>query len=491
EGRGGRRGPRRAGSRAAAAGRGARRDRRRAARPARRARLSAARRGLHVGHGAVADHDALGARGHLRGGRPRPARRGDDAPPRPALPDLLGRRGRALRLRRRPRWPARRGREVLHPRRRAPRRLPRGAQADLRAGDRRRGPQAVPLLRRLRAARAEHGPAGRDPPAAPLRLEPLRARARARGVLLPLAVHRRRPLPRAGDLRRARLPADHRRRLVHRRRRVLARRGARAAARRPLRDGGRGDRALGRPRPRGPAGRRGADRGRRRGLQRRRAARARAARPARPAAQARPHHVGVPALPGDGPAVSQAPAPHAHGGVGVQGLHPRRDPGHGAAADVLDLRARAVAHRAGDGRERRRLDLRAPPRPQPARRRRLGARRRRPAGRGGRRLRGHLRPHRPRRLGRRRAPDDPARLRDGARRDVRQRLRRRADPPPVGVLPPAQPRPLDRGDVLRGRWDAPGRRHPGRAAERRGHGEPDHRRPSRSGGRASAGGRAV
>ena len=51
-----------------------------------------------------------------------------------------------------------------------------------------------------------------------LRRAPLRAPARARGVLLPLAVHRRRPVPRARDLRRARLPAGARRRLVRRRR---------------------------------------------------------------------------------------------------------------------------------------------------------------------------------------------------------------------------------------------------------------------------------
>ena len=60
---------------------------------------------------------------------------------------------------------------------------------------------------RLRAAGARHGPAGRPAPAALLRRALVRAPARARGVLVPLAVHRRRPVPGARDLRRARLPA--------------------------------------------------------------------------------------------------------------------------------------------------------------------------------------------------------------------------------------------------------------------------------------------
>ena len=49
-------------------------DGRRAARRARRPRLPAARRGLHLGHGPVADDDAVGARGDVRGGRARPPR---------------------------------------------------------------------------------------------------------------------------------------------------------------------------------------------------------------------------------------------------------------------------------------------------------------------------------------------------------------------------------------------------------------------------------
>ena len=63
----------------------------------------------------------------------------------------------------------------------------------------------------------------------------LRAPAHPRGVLVSLAVHRRRPVPRAGDLRGARLPAVPRPRLVRRRRRVRARRGDGAPARRALR----------------------------------------------------------------------------------------------------------------------------------------------------------------------------------------------------------------------------------------------------------------
>ena len=85
-----------------------------------RARLAAARRRLHVGHRPVADHDAVGARGDVRGRRPRPARRAHAAPARPALPDPLGGRGAAPRLRGRPRAAARGGRAVL--RRATPRR---------------------------------------------------------------------------------------------------------------------------------------------------------------------------------------------------------------------------------------------------------------------------------------------------------------------------------------------------------------------------------
>ena len=120
-----------------------------------RARLPAARRRLHVGHGPVAADDAVGARGDVRGRRARPARRADAAPARPALPDPLGGRGRALRLRRRPGAAARRDGEVLA------RATPRGSSRSsprcapiYERGDPRRRAARVPVAARLRAARA-------------------------------------------------------------------------------------------------------------------------------------------------------------------------------------------------------------------------------------------------------------------------------------------------------------------------------------------------
>ena len=149
------------------------------------------------------------------------------APARPALPDPLGRRGAAPRLRGRPR---------------------RAARARWRSSPPRDAAQVEPFLAALRAdlrATASSAPGGGLParartslalvprmvrlgalrPLYALRRAPLRAPAGARGVLLPLAVHRRRPVPRAGDLRRARLPPGARRRLVRRRRDVQRRRG--------------------------------------------------------------------------------------------------------------------------------------------------------------------------------------------------------------------------------------------------------------------------
>ena len=68
-----------------------------------------------------------------------------------------------------------------------------------------------------------------------------------------------------------------------------------------------------------------------------------------------------------------------------------------------------------------------------------------------------------------RAPHDAAGLRARARRRVGQRVRRRADAPPVSVLPRSQPRPPARRALLRGRRDASRRGRPRRAAGRRGH----------------------
>ena len=122
-------------------------------------------------------------------------------------------------------------------------------------------------------------------------------------------------------------------------------------------------------------------------------------------------------------------------GHALSRLHPRRHPRHGAAGHLLDLRARARAHRTGDGAAGRRLDRRAAARPEPARRHRLGARGRRAARRARRRLGAHVRAGRTRRLDRGGAPDGAAGLRLGAGRGRRQRVRDRAHAPPVGLLP--------------------------------------------------------
>ena len=215
----------------------------RAARRARRARLAAARGRLHVGHRAVADHDAVGPRGGVRRRRPGPAlggplrrldplyrirwageRRGTSTSTR--TPSGCGSRSRASRPRGR----------------RARRRLPRRAEADLRGGHPRRGTAGVRRSALVRGAAAADGAARRRRAAAPVRRTLVPPPAGARGVLVSLAVHRRRPVPRAGDLRRAGVPAGARRRLVLRRRRVLPRAGDGAAAGRALRDARGGDR---------------------------------------------------------------------------------------------------------------------------------------------------------------------------------------------------------------------------------------------------------
>jgi phytoene desaturase len=123
-----------------------------------------------------------------------------------------------------------------------------------------------------------------------------------------------------------------------------------------------------------------------------------------------------------------------------------------------------VAHGAGDGRDGGDSIYALLPGAEPARRRRrLGARGRRPARRRGRGLRDDLRAdgldasvvveHRM----------TPSDFETSSAR-VRQRLRRRADPAPVGLLPPAQPRPADRGMYYVGGGTHPGRGDPRRAA---------------------------
>ena len=319
---------------------------------------------------------------------------------------------------------------------------------------------------------------GRAAPAALLRRALVRAPARARGVLVPLAVHRRRPVPRARDLRRARLPAGARRRLVRRgRRRTRWSRRWRAPLDVRCGERGRGDRARRRARDRRAARGRRADRGRRRGLQRRRAAHARAARPAprRGAGCARRC-----------PASCSTSAPT---GRSTALLHHTLLVGDGYREFI-----RAVTR----GRElprtfstyvhapartepamaprRRRLARRAAAGAQPARGDRLGPRRRPAARRAARRHGDELRAARDPRRGRRRAPDDAARLRARPRRGVGQRVRGRADAAPVGLLPPARTATGgSRGLYFVGGGTHPGRRRARRAARRRGHGGPGRR----------------
>ncbi|CAA9515316.1 MAG: hypothetical protein AVDCRST_MAG85-2575, partial [uncultured Solirubrobacteraceae bacterium] len=461
--------PRWARRRSAPPGRRPRRDRRRAALQTRRPGLPAPRPGLHLGHRAVADHDALGARGGLRRGRHGLPPRGAARAARSVLPDLLGRRGASPGLRRRPRPDEGAAREVLAARRRALRRLHGRDEADLRAGHPRRRPARVLLVPRARALHADDGQARRRAAAVPLGRQALRAPADPRGVLVPLAVHRRRPVSRPGDLRRAGLPPVRRGRLVRPRRRLLDRRGDGALTRRALRREGRAGRALRRARDRRRARVRRGPAGRRRRLERRRAQDARAARPAGAVAPAASDDVVLPALPRDRQAVSEAAAPHAHGRRRLQALHPRRDARGAPPLDVLDLPARAVADRAGDGGRRRRLDLHAAAGAQPALGDRLGRGGIAAARRADRGLRDDVRPHRPVGLGHRRAPHDARRLRARARRRVGERVRGRADAAPVGCVPAAQPRPHARGDVLRRRRHASGRGAARRAARRRGH----------------------
>ena len=179
--------------------------------------------------------------------------------------------------------------------------------------------------------------------------------------------------------------------------------------------------------------------------------RRRPARAARAAAPAQADHVLLPALPRDRPARPEAAAPHAARRRRLQGLHRRRHPTRDAAADVLDLRPRAVALGAVDGGRRRRLDLRPAARPQPSRGHRLVAGGRRPARSPRRRPRDDLRPHRPGCLDPGGAPHDAGGLPRRARGGGRQRLRGGADAAPVRLLPPAEPRPPRDGHVPRRR----------------------------------------
>ena len=243
--------------------------------------------------------------------------------------------------------------------------------------------------------------------------------ARARGVLVPLAVHRRRPVPRAGDLRRARLPAGARRRLVRRRRRVRARRGDGAAARRALR-----------------RARRSAIEHRGRPRDRRRGSRAASASPAdvvvsnadvlrthellgrrAPRRRLRPTMSVLPALPRHATGAStRCCTTRCSSGRGYRDFIRDVTRGRGLPRDVLDLRARAGAHGAGDGARpaatRSRVLL---PVPNLRARDRLGPRRRTGcATRSSRDLETTFGLDGLRRVDRGRAPDDAAGLRDAS-----------------------------------------------------------------------------
>ena len=125
-------------------------------------------------------------------------------------------------------------REVLGPRRRRVRRLHGRDEADLRGGDPRRRAAPVRARERPREVHAVDAAPRRGAAAVARGLRALRTSARARGVLVSLAVHRRRPLSRTSHLWSARLPAVPRRGLVRPRRGLRDRRGHGEGARRPL-----------------------------------------------------------------------------------------------------------------------------------------------------------------------------------------------------------------------------------------------------------------
>ena len=270
--------------RAAPAGRGPRRRRARAARAARRPRLPAARRRLHLGHRAVADHDAVGARGDVRRRRPRPAPRGRRCAGSTRSTGSAG-RARTRTSTSSPTASAMRSEIARFSARDAARvrRLHGRAEADLRAGHPRRRAGArscgsrdlarfAPPMVRLGAALPLYRVVARH-------FEHPRVREAFSFHSLFIGGD---PFRVPGDLRRARLPAVPRRRLV---RPTAASTRSSRRWRAPLDvrcgDAGRAHRDARRPRDRRRARGRRAHRRRRRRLQRRRAAHPRAARPPR------------------------------------------------------------------------------------------------------------------------------------------------------------------------------------------------------------------
>ena len=194
--------------------------------------------------GPVARDDAVGARGDVRRRRPGSARSRAARAPGPVLPDPLG----AARASTWTSSPTATG---------CARELAKFSARDAAAFDGfmaamkpiyeqgilGAGRRPFERARDLARVHAVDAAPRRGAAAVARGLPALRASARARGVLVSLAVHRRRPVSRTSHLWSARLPAVPRRGLVRPRRRLRDRRGDGARARRALRRARRAHRA--------------------------------------------------------------------------------------------------------------------------------------------------------------------------------------------------------------------------------------------------------
>ena len=414
---------------------------------------------LHLGHRPVADHDAVGARGDVRGRRARSARRGRRCAGSTRSTGSAGRATSAAfdfcdspeRLREEvARFSARDARRVddfLAALR------PIYEQGILGAGRRAFGDlrsfaALVPALARLGAIVPLHRFVARH-------FEHPRVREAFSFHSLFIGGD---PFRVPGDLRGARLPPGARRRLVRRRRRLLASsRRWRAHARRALRRARDGDRVeRGRRVTRRAARRRRARRRRRRGLERRRAAprtscsaAARARRPLRPTMSCFLLYLGTDRRVRATCCTTRCSS--------ARGYREFIRTSRAGARCRRRSRPTCTPRRAPRRRWRRPAATRSRPAAgaQPARGDRLGARWATAcATRSSRDLEATLRADRARRVGARGAPHDAARLRARARRRRRQRVRGRADAAPVGLLPAAQPRARRRRALPRRRRDA-------------------------------------
>ena len=365
---------------------------------ARRPRLPAARRGLHVGHGPVAAHDAVGARGDVRGGRPRPARGGDAAPARPAVPDPLGRRaaststsattrrGCARRWRSSRRADAARVEPFLAALR------PIYEQGILGAGRR-----AVP--RRPATSRGSCPPwcgsarCGRCTRSWRASSRTRACARRSRSTRCSSAATRtacRRSTPRSSTSRCSTAAGTPTAACTRSSRRWRGRSTCAAASAVER------DRARGRPRHRRAAGRRRAPAGRRRSSPTPTScARTSSSAAAPPRRRLRETMSCFLLYLGTDRRVRAAAAPHAARRAGYREFIRAVTRGRELPRTLLHLRPRAGAHGARDGGGRRRLARRAAAGPEPARRDRLGPRGRPAARRAARRPRGELRAGRP------------------------------------------------------------------------------------------------